>query len=138
VSTAVVDASVWIAAIDPSSPAQLQSRACLEGLTERGWHVAVPTFARLEVACALARKLRNPARARRITESLWSLAQVRELPLDAAAIERALVLGTERFLRGPDATYAADAISNGFVLLSWDRELRARARAVTPAEWLQA
>lgn len=132
----VVDANVWIASIDSASPHRDASCACLERLGELGWQVMVPALARVELACALARRLRNPARARRIAESLFAHANVRETPLDPAALERALVLGTERYLRGLDAFYAADAVSGGIPLLSWDAELCDRVGASTPARWL--
>jgi predicted nucleic acid-binding protein len=138
VNAVVVDANVWLAAIDGTSPHRDASRACLERLRTLGWQVSVPAPARVEIACALARRLRNPARARRITESLLALAEVRETALDLAALERALVLGTERYLRGLDAFYAADAVSEGIPLLSWDGELCERVRATTPAQWLGA
>ena len=136
-SGVVVDANVWLAAIDAGSVHRTDSSACLVRLRELGWQVTVPGIARIELACALARKFRNPARARRITESMLSLAGVQEAALDAAALERALVLGTERFLRSLDAFYAAEAVSEGLTLLSWDDELRTRMGAVTPAEWLK-
>ena len=132
----VVDVNVWLAAIDATSPQRDSSRACLERLRELGWQVIVPAVARVELACALARRLRNPARARRITESLLALAEVRETAIDSSALERALVLGTERYLRGLDAFYAAEAVSEGIPLLSWDGEQCERVGATTPAQWL--
>lgn len=137
-TAAVVDASVWVSATGGSEPHHAESAACLLRLSELGWRVVVPSLARLEVACVLARQFRNPGQARRITAGLLQAARAIEVPLDAGAVERAQLIGTEQYLRGADAVYAAEAASASMTLISWDDELIKRAGAVSPTAWLRA
>jgi predicted nucleic acid-binding protein len=134
----VVDASVWVSATDSREPHHAESAACLVRLSETGRRVVVPSLARLEVACALARQFRNPGQARRITAGLLQAAKAVEVPLDAGAVHRAQLIGTEQYLRGADAVYAAEAASTNTTLISWDDELIKRAGAVSPTTWLRA
>jgi predicted nucleic acid-binding protein len=138
VTAAVVDASVWVSATASGEPQHTESAACLLRLSELGFQVVVPSLARLEVACALARQFRNPKQARRIAAGLLRAARAVEVPLDAGAIERAQLIGTEQYLRSGDAVYAAEAASTGMTLISWDDELIKRAGAVSPTTWLLA
>ena len=127
-----------MSAVHRDSPHRADSAACLIRLRELGWEVVVPAIARVEIACGLARRWRNPARARRVSESLLQTAGATEPPLNRGSIERALLLGTERFLKSGDAAYAAEAVSSGIPLISWDAELIQRAGAMSPATWLLA
>jgi predicted nucleic acid-binding protein len=137
VKAVVIDANVWVSAVDAASRTWSESRAFLLRVSELGCPVVLPLTARVEVACALARRLRNPTKARRITAGLLEGAEAVEAPLDSSAQARALLLGTDMFLSGPDAIYAAEAISGGMTLISWDQELRQRVGAVTPREWME-
>jgi predicted nucleic acid-binding protein len=138
VSEAVVDASVWISSVHRASSHQRESAALLLRLRELDWQVVVPATARVEIACGLARRWRNPARARRVSENLLRTAGAREEPLSRGSLERALLLGTERFLASGDAFYAAEAVSTAIPLISWDNELIQRAGAMSPTTWLLA
>ena len=133
---AVVDASVWVSSVHRDSPHRAESVTCLLRLRELDWEVIVPAIARVEIACALARRWRNPARARRVGESLLRAAGATEQPQNRGGIERALLLGTERFLHSGDAIYAAEALSSGIPLISWDAELIQRTGAFSPRTWL--
>jgi len=137
-NSAVVDASVWVAAVHKASVHRPDSYACLVRLRELRWQVMVPTIARVEIACALARRWRSPARARRTTTTLLKASATTEWPLMPGAIERAQLIGTEQYLRAADAIYAAEAVSSGIPLISWDAELIRRAGAMSPTTWLQA
>lgn len=134
----MVDASVWISSVHRASPHREESVALLLRLRELGWEVVVPATARVEIACGLARRWRNPARARRVSENLLRTVGAREEPLGRGSLERALLLGTERFLGSGDAFYAAEAASTATPLISWDSELIQRAGAMSPATWLLA
>ncbi len=137
-SRVVVDANVWVAATDRRVPHYADSTSCLLRLRELDWMVLVPSLARVEVACALARLFQNPAQARRITGGMLRSVRAAELPLDAGAVERAQLIGTEQYLRAADAIYAAEAVSAGIPLISWDNELIKRAGAMSPSTWLLA
>ncbi|MDR5675325.1 MAG: type II toxin-antitoxin system VapC family toxin [Armatimonadota bacterium] len=133
----VVDASVWVAAGDRSDPFCRQSRAFLVEVARRRMPVLLPAIARVEVACALARRLRDPAGARMLTEELMHGPMVRELPVGARLLARAVEEGTALFLRGPDALYVAAARMEQAEIVSWDAEHIRRAGARTPQAWLQ-
>jgi predicted nucleic acid-binding protein len=133
-----VDASVLVAAQDSSDPFCLGSRAFLSQALAKGITLHVPAFARVEVACALARKLRNPGEAARLANLLFSTTNAREHPMSAALLAKALSRGTAQFLRGADATYVATADTNGCQLVSWDKEHLRHAGALRPDQWLAA
>jgi predicted nucleic acid-binding protein len=132
----VIDASVWVAAADARDPLSPQSRAFLTMVTGRALSVTLPAVARLEVACALARRWRDAQAGRRLADALLAGPTIRERPVDAGLVAKAVELGTEAFLRGADALYAAVARSEDAELVAWDADLVARAGARTPSEWL--
>lgn len=90
----VVDASVWIAAADATDPFSAVSREFLEAAVVHGLAVALPTLARLEVACALARRLRDAPAARRIADGIVRSPLVTEHALDAVLVDGAVAAGT--------------------------------------------
>jgi predicted nucleic acid-binding protein len=137
-SAAAVDASVWIAAQDPADPFCAASREFLGHAVAVGALIHVPAFARIEVACALARKLRNAPRGERLANLVFTTAGAKEHPVNALLLAKALSLGTTKFLRAADALYSATAAIIGCELVSWDQEHLQRAGAVTPANWLLA
>ena len=134
----VLDASVFVAAAEPSDRFHAESRALVTALVIRGVAVAVPAFAVVEVACALARRLGDPVAARTLAISGLSALRTTELPMDASFLAHATLSGTRQGLRGGDALYAASAEISGSVLISLDGEHRSRAAALSPAEWLAA
>lgn len=133
-----LDASVWVAAAELSDPFWGPSRAFFSGLANRRSRISVPSFARAEIACALARRRRDPFLARRLTDAMLASARVVQVPVDATLLARALLIGTDTFLRGADALYAAAAQLGSSQLVSWDHELIQRAGALTPSAWLAA
>ncbi len=137
-SAVTLDGSVWIAAADASDVFHSKSRELLLALVTRGHDVSIPAFAVTEVACALARRLRVPAAGRQLAKRGFAALKARELPMDAAFLTRSTVSGTDHFLRGADALYAAAAEMEGGALVSWDGEHQKRAGALSPAAWLVA
>jgi predicted nucleic acid-binding protein len=133
-----VDASVWIAAQDQADPFCAQSRLFFSRVALAGIVFQVPAFARLEVACALTRKLRNPQQGERLANLVFQAAGAREHPINSMLLAKALAVGTTKFLRGADAIYSATAELVGCALVSWDKEHLQRAGALTPDDWLLA
>ena len=133
-----MDASVWIAAQDPADPFCTRSRLFFSHAVVAGIILQVPTFARVEVACALARKLRNSVQGERLANLVFKTAGAKEHPVNSMLLAKALALGTSKFLRGADAMYAATAEIVGCALVSWDKEHLQRAGALTPDGWLVA
>jgi predicted nucleic acid-binding protein len=138
VSVLVVDASVWVAAADPSDRFSDVSRAFLAALVRTGAAVVLPALAHVEIACALARRLQNTETARQLTTRLMASPLISEAPMDAALLQAALARGTESMLRASDACYAALADRTQGVLVAWDTELLRRAGGMTPEQWLAA
>ncbi len=131
----VVDASVWVAAADSTDALSAPSRALLRAAMRQQHFIALPAIARLEVACALSRRLRDPRRGRELADGLLQSPLVTELK-PGPLLADALTVGTESFLRASDAFYAAVARSEDGIIISWDEELVRRANAVTPDAWL--
>ena len=100
-----VDASVWIAGQDPADPFCTQSRLFFKHAVLGGIVVHVPAFARVEVACVLARKLRNALQGERMASLVFKTAGAKEHPVNSVLLAKALALGTTKFLRGADAPF---------------------------------
>jgi predicted nucleic acid-binding protein len=133
-----VDSSVWVAAADPSDPACPASRSFFADLVRRGSRIHAPAFARVEIGCALARRIRDAAAARRLAHAMLAGAQVADVAIDTALLARALHAGTAAFLRGADSLFVATAQAMEAALVSWDDELLRRGGAVTPSDWAAA
>ena len=136
-TTAVIDASVWVAAVDIQDPSHASARGCLQSLVRDDVVVIVPVHARVEVACALARRFDDADLAQQLTETMFGAAFLREVPITDVFAREALILGTASRLRAADALYAALARAEDAVLITLDRELLERAGGVSPADWLR-
>ena len=133
-----VDASVWVAAADPRDAFHAESETFLAAIEPHELRVVVPAFTRIEVACALARKLQSPAQGRRLSEQVMALSVIVYVPVDDNLLREARRTGTDQRLRGADALYAATAQMSGAQLISWDNELVERVGAIIPTAWLDA
>ena len=131
----VVDASVWVSAADAADTLSTPSRTFLYTVMRRRGPIALPAIARLEVACALARRLRDAGRGRELADGLLHSPLITEMDL-GSLLRTALTVGTESFLRAGDAFYAAVATDEDGIIISWDEDLLRRANAVTPSAWL--
>lgn len=134
----VVDASVWVAAADPKALHHGAARGALVELAARGDTIVVPSLARVEVACALRRRLADADGALLQVEAFFNAPFIIEVTLDRGQAEAAVRLGVEHRLSGADAVYAALARAADAILLTLDRELLERADGVSPEEWLRA
>ena len=136
VTTLVIDASVWVSAADATDPLSEPSRAFFSEVAARELPVAVPGFARLEIACALARRLRNAEQGRGLAARMLDSPLVTEYSLNRTMLRRAVRVGTRMFVRSGDALYAALAEGMEGEVVSWDGELIERAGALTPEGWI--
>ncbi len=98
--------------------------------------IRLPAIARLEIACVLARRLRDAHLGRELADQLLQSPLIAEIAMDASLLAGALTKGTESFLRAGDALYAALIKNGGGILISWDNELIRRVEAITPETWL--
>lgn len=132
----VVDAGVLVSAADASDAFSAAGRAFLERAAAREAPLHLPAHARLELTCALARRLRRRDVARRLAQRMLRALSVTEHALDAALIEEAIAHGTHGLLRAGDAPYVALAVRLGATLVTWDADLLERAGGVRPEQWL--
>jgi predicted nucleic acid-binding protein len=135
VTALVVDASVWVSAADAADKLSAPSRTFLRTAMRQRDPIALPAIARLEVACALSRRLRDARQGRDLADRLLLSPLITEIDL-GSLLGTALTVGTESFLRAGDAFYAAVATDEDGLIISWDEELLRRANAVTPSAWL--
>lgn len=131
-----VDASVWVSAFDPQDRHHAVSVDFLRVLADRRLPLNAPSLLVVETACALARLFRSVAMGLLVAEKLRAHPTLRLVPLRDELTQASVDIGTESFLRGADAVYAATARATDGRLVSWDRALVARAGAVTPDDWL--
>lgn len=131
-----VDANVWIAANDRADTQMESSRDFLAAAVRRQETIYLPSFAEIEIACALSRRRRSPEVGQQLAKNVMSLSQVVAVPIDAGLITQSIQTGTHLLLRSADALYAAVAAVHAAQLVSWDVELIQRAGAITPADWL--
>ncbi|MFN2315880.1 MAG: type II toxin-antitoxin system VapC family toxin [Gemmatimonadales bacterium] len=132
----VVDACIWVAAADASDSYYRVSRAWLSQVGAARVPLVVAASTKVEVACALARRMRHPERGRLLADSVLDPAVLTIVPFDNGLLAEAIAIGTELFLRAGDAIHAAVAARTDGRLLSWDTELIHRAGAMTPEQWL--
>lgn len=137
-SAVAVDASVWVAAQDPSDPRSAASRLFFSHAMAAGVVIHVPAFALVEVACALGRKLRDGAKGQRLANLIFDTTAAKQHAVNAALLTKSLAIGSSKFLRGADALYSATAEIVGCDLVSWDKEHIQRAGAVSPDHWVIA
>ncbi|MXW17898.1 MAG: PIN domain-containing protein [Gemmatimonadetes bacterium] len=136
VKTLVVDASVWVSAADGSDSLSGISREFLSVVVEREIPIALPEYAELEIACALARRLRDAARGLYLAGRMLESPLVTTHSSNRARLRKAVAAGTLGFLRSGDALYAALAEELECGVVAWDGELVERTGALTPGEWL--
>ncbi len=132
----VIDASVWVSAADATDPLSGPSRAFLAEVAAREIPIALPEFAGLEIACALARRLHNAEQGRSLAGRMLESPLVTTYSLNRAMLRRAGQVGTRDFLRAGDALYAAFAEGMEGEVVSWDGELIERGGALTPEGWM--
>ena len=136
-NTLVIDAGVWVSAADATDALSQVSRTFLSGVVARELPIALPDFARLEIACALARRLRDAEQGRRLTERMLASPLVTTYSLSRAKLREAVEVGTGSLLRSGDALYAALAEGLDGTLVAWDAELARRAGTLTPQDWIE-
>ena len=130
-----VDASVWVAAADRRDTFYAESRAFLQEVARQRLQIILPAFARVEIACALARRNANPVAGRILADALLEAGYIVEVPLDGPLLAHAIRRGTRTLLRAADSLYVVTAARYGTRLIAWDMELNRRADGITPRDW---
>ena len=133
-----IDASVWVSAADRTDALSLPSRHFLAGALRRQLPIYLPSFAWLEIACALTRQRRDAGRGQQLANLVLTSPFIVLIECDGSLLTQAQLLGAQAYLRAADALYVATATRHSTALISWDRELIQRAGAITPTDWFAA
>ncbi len=131
-----IDASVWISGLEKRDSFHPATSEFFHWLGKRPLHLNTPSYALVEVACALMRRTGDRSLALKAVQKLreWPLLEI--VPGSLYLPEPSLLKGLEHSLRSGDAIYAATASMTGTALITWDAELIERAGGVTPTDWL--
>lgn len=127
-----IDASVFLNAFNPREEGHEASREVLRRLQAQGAPLVCPTLLLPEVAGAIRRGREDAGLAREFAATLRRLPHLILVPLDDLLAVQAAQLAADHGLRGSDAVYGAVALRFGSVLVTLDREQRARLGAVLP------
>ena len=134
-----IDASVFVAAVDPADPAREDAAVFLAAVARIGQPVHLPTLAMVEVAAAIARKTGDADLARDAGAAVLATPGLVLHVLDASVAAEAAAVATRDRLRGADAIYVATAVRTGSVLVTLDVQVQERAQGLvvrTPQAWL--
>jgi predicted nucleic acid-binding protein len=130
VSEAVLDASVFVAAISPTEIHHVAARRLYESHPEERAYL-VPSIFRVEVLAALARR-GEPDEMLDTTDVLVSGPRFHSVAVDAPLIEAATRVARQAQLRAYDAVYVALALGRDAALLTLDFDVRTRIAAAFP------
>lgn len=118
--TLVVDASVWVALFWPGDPRHTVSRQWVERQVDAGEEILVPTLAMSEVAGPIRRRTGDHSLALRAVEAMLDLPGVTVMPATEELGNLSGQLAAVLALKGGDAVYAALALTESALLVSWD------------------
>lgn len=131
-----LDASVWVAALNSNDPCHAESVHFLRRITSKSVRVHTPSYALVEIACALARRKQNAAQGREAMEKVRQWPQLTVILATDYLPGASIDAGLRHSLRAGDATYVAAAVLTATPLITWDTELIQRTQAITPTHWL--
>jgi len=126
----IVDANVWVSSLIATDVHQSASQAWLQRAMTEGTPIAIPLLALAEIAGALSRREGRTDLAEAAVAQVLGNPAVRVVTLDLTLGRLAAEIAAHQRLRGADAVYVATARALDMPLLTWDRELHARARGV--------
>jgi predicted nucleic acid-binding protein len=125
---AVIDASLYIAAILPSNTNHQSSKVWLDSLVHSGNHFSVPTIFLSEVAAPLGRAYGQPKLAKLLIRTLINAKYVKLFPITIPLASRAADIAADYKIRGCDSVYVALAEALNEDLITWDKKQRDRAK----------
>ncbi|MCY7418629.1 MAG: PIN domain-containing protein, partial [Chloroflexi bacterium] len=99
----IIDASVWVAAFDPSEVDHAASVTFLRVVDGSGTALAIPAFGLVEMGCAIGRRTGSREIAEQATRTMISNTRLSVVPIRDEMLTFALEIGIERRLRGADA-----------------------------------
>lgn len=130
-SRAVLDASVFVAAISPREIHHRAARALYDAYAaDRAF--LVPSLFRVEVLAALSRR-GEPDELIDTVDLLVSGPRFHSIPIDGSLIERSVQVARAGRLRAYDAVYVALALNADAAFLTLDSEVRSKVAEVFPS-----
>lgn len=129
-TSAVLDASVLVAAISPTEVHHAAARELYESLPEDRAFL-VPSLFRLEVLAALVRRGESGELLDTV-DVLVSGPRFHVVAVDFVLIQRSVEAARTARLRAYDAVYVALALARDASLLTLDSEVQAKIRAAWP------
>jgi predicted nucleic acid-binding protein len=131
-SSLLLDASVWIASLDPLDPHHAEAQQLIVGV-ESGRSLAALDLTLYEVANVAVKSWKAPEDAGALVELVRSSCPGTLAPVDEELIEQAIALADEHGLTVYDAAYVAAAKLHDWTLVSADHaDLVRPGLAVTP------
>ncbi len=103
----VVDASVWVARLIAQDAFHDLSRHWLDAQRDQGVQFVAPTLLLVEVAAAISRRTGDSELAKKATEALENLPDLRLVEMDQSVVQTAVRAGADLGVRGADALYIA-------------------------------
>jgi len=121
-----IDASVFVNAFNPHEAGHAASLAFLAAVHRQAAPVIIPSLAAVEIASAIARTTDDTDGALGYISAVMGLPYLSVVQVTEPLSRQAATLAATHRLRGADAIYVAVARRYGTVLVSRDREQRAR------------
>jgi predicted nucleic acid-binding protein len=126
----LLDAGVWIAAVDPDDRYHSPSRSIVTAATLPAAALDLTLY---EVANVIGARKRQHDLARRVCQSIVERCGNRLVRADAKLAEQAIAVAAGHRLSAYDAAYVAVARSHSWTLVSTDlKDLVARKLAIAP------
>ena len=126
----VIDASVYVALVNPHEVDHKRSRSWLEGVLRSGESLYAPVIILGEVAAAISRGQDNQDGAKRAVNTLKRSRAFGLYAVSLALADRAAAIALEHKIRGCDALYVALAEALDDELVTLDQQQQKRGAAV--------
>ncbi|MCO6451057.1 MAG: type II toxin-antitoxin system VapC family toxin [Caldilineales bacterium] len=136
----VIDASVFVASIQPQERYHADGRLLLERLTKQKVEICVPALVLAEIAAAIARGTTDSGKAEKDVALIQEVPGLQIITIDQELGILAARIAARRFIRGCDAVYVALSMTLDVPLITLDRQQREQTPnmiiALTPGEAL--
>jgi predicted nucleic acid-binding protein len=132
----VVDASVWVGWLLSRDAHHASCRSWLEQQALAGTELAIPSVAAVEIAGAVARRVRAAPLGRVACARVLSFPRLRIYDLPFGRAMAAVDLADATHMRGADLIYVQLAAELNVALITLDREQAERGAAVVATHFL--
>ncbi|MEX2196156.1 MAG: PIN domain-containing protein [Thermoleophilaceae bacterium] len=119
-SALLLDASVWLAALDPDDAYHRDAAQLIEGSVERGAALAALDLTLYEVADVATARWRSPGDAQRLVELVHAACPGTLERVDGDLLAEAAAIGARHQISLYEAAHAACARRRGWTLVSTD------------------